>query len=580
MAKENTKAMAPPLSAREDTQLSDGDIEEACNDVDKLIADSPSFTFQHSPHNPARQSSPHRHHNCHSYTATENGNHHNGQNKRHRHGRRARGNKKETSNGKSTERRICTIWIWTLALLVPFTLIISSGEREYIAMSPGETRALYFPAIMTESLHIRRTSLSTPTASNFTIHQFDGECPPLTGPVDVKTTSENMTLLPSNYVYRSMYLNAGSKVNVNLTAWNGVVEMYLFRGDLAFGEWRDHPEYGYISTTTTSTGGSYASRSEKKRKDDNGAMKPLHIEHDVVSSDTFYLIYYNPKRRKDASLTADVRVQMTTHDLDGNSGVSVERTTCHDSLECSVKTGMWKTQCTIIRADDGWSDLENDLDRYPILSLQIARYRRWSIIYAITLIPVFLAILYADGTRTCGGVGEDEDKDVRRIKRMYESSSPSLTHDIQVVIHPTEATPLTRSSSASPRLSPPNDTHRVRWASPIDRDTPAQKTRASPPIEKPQKRVSWARDDVRVVIHPSEATPLTQSSSVSPRLSPSKDTHRVRWASPIDRDTPARNTRASPPIEEPRKRVSWARDVVICDHPPSFQKRQMSTPSA
>jgi len=508
--------MAPPRSEREDTQLSDGDIEEACNDVDKLIADSPSFTFQqklpsHSS-SPARQSSPHRHHNCHVYAAAENGTNCNGQNKRHRRlrRRRAQGNtrKQETSNGEIAGRRICTIWIWALALMVPCTLIISSGEREYIAMSPGETRALYFPAIMTESLHVRRTSLSTPTASNFTIHQFDGDCPPLTGPVDVKTTAENMTLLPSNYEYRSMYLNAGSKINVNLTAWNGVVEMYLFRGDLAFGEWRDHPEYGY-------GGASYASRHKKKRMDDVGAIRPLHIEHEVVSSDTFYLIYYNPKRKKDASITADVRVQMTTHDLGGNLGARVGRTPCHDSLECSVKTSMWKMQCTVIRADDGWSDIDNDLDRYPILSLKIARYRRWSIIYVITLIPVFLAILYADGTRTCGGAGEDEDDDFRRIKRMYESSSsPSQTHDVRVVIHPTEATPLTQSSSASPRLSPSHETHRVSWASPVGRNIPAQ------------------------------------------------------------------NNRASPPIEKQRKRVSWAKHVVVCDDPPSFQKRQLSTPSA
>ena len=362
-------------------------------------------------------------------------------------------------------------------------------------MSPGETRALYFPAIMTESIHIRRTGLSStgisPNATNFSIYQFDGGCPPLTGPVDIKTTSENMTLLPANYVYRSVYLNAGSIVHVNLTAWTGGVEIYLFRGELAFSEWRDHPEYRYSSATATRSG-SYVARNKFEKKDeDSGAMKPLRIEHDIMSSDTFYLVYYNRKRKKTATITSDVQVQRTTHNLEeGKSGGFGIAKTCLDGMECSVKTSLWTPQCTIIRAKGGSSDLDNDLDRYPILSLQIARYRRWSVICIITLIPVFLAILYADGGFTCGGADDYDGEDFRRLKRSSKSHSLAQPEDVQVVVHPTETTPLTKSSLVLPQVPPTNDTRHVSWASPIDKHIPNNQHDES--STRPSKKVSWA----------------------------------------------------------------------------------------
>ena len=314
-------------------------------------------------------------------------------------------------------------------------------------------------------------AFSPEDAGNFSVHQFDGPCPPLTGPVEVKSTTENMTLSQGEFVYRSLHLNRGSRLSVDATVLTGKAVIYLVAGALSFDEFRDYPQdYRYSAAAIA-----------VREKTSDGVR--VHLQYQVPSSDTFYLIYWNPKEKLMASVTSSIVVEMTTHILDGVGANG--NPVCGNTSLCFIKTRMWHPQCTIIRADGGASLFEDDLNKFPILSIEVARFRRWRAICGLSIIPLLMVILYSDKVGPAQPNSKRRTWDVRIHQpksdlRHLEGHPSELTYLCDLPTVPgasrascgncDEETAGTFTDSLSYDaidIGDMSDTKRVKWAHPV-----------------------------------------------------------------------------------------------------------------
>ena len=343
----------------------DIDVDVVCQSVDRIIADEASdFSFTSRPHH-LRADEKHFHHKKRRRRSTE-------------------FKDQEISGG--LEQTICRVWMLTLALMIPFSLILTSGGKDVFAMAPMQTRVLDFVPSMTKALVINRMAYSPLDAGNFSVYQFDEPCPPLKGPVETKTATENMTVSPGDFTYRSLYLNRGSLLSVDVNVLEGKAAVYLVAGELGFDEFRNYPQdYKYSAVATAI---------QEKTSNVSATQRHLRFEYEIPSSDIYYLIYWNPKKKDFASIKASIVAQMTTHLLDDGSGGAGPM--CHGASECFFRTSFWQPGCVIIRADGGASFFENDLNRFPILSVEVVKRRRWAVIFGVSAIPLLIVLWYSD----------------------------------------------------------------------------------------------------------------------------------------------------------------------------------------
>ena len=427
--------------------VEDIDVEHVCCSVDSLIADEASdFSFTIRPHHSQADAKPFHH------------------SKKRR--RRSAESKYEGDTG-GIEETVCRVWMLTLALMIPFSLILTSGGKELFAMAPLQTRALTFAPSLTKALHINRMAFSPLDAGNFSVYRFDGPCPPLVGPVETKSAIENVTVLPGDFTYRSLYLNQGSLLSVDVNVLEGKAAVYLVAGELGFDEFRDYPQdYKYSAAAT-------AIHVQEKASTGSGlATHHLHFEYRIPTSDIYYLIYWNPKKKVLASMRSSIVAQMTTHLLDGN-GIAGGRgnPVCEHAAECFVRTGFWQPECTIIKADGGTSLYENDLNKFPILSVEVTKCRRWEVILGLSAVPLLIVLWYS------GKAGPFRPR--RKKRRWYDDDNVGRSKNI---VHHHDALPSemyhlcgrpagdeeTASTMAESyqALTDDNSKH-VKWAHPV-----------------------------------------------------------------------------------------------------------------
>ena len=424
----------------------DIDVEHVVQTVDLLIADEASdFSFTSRPHH-LRADEKHFHHKKRRRRSTE---------------------FKDQEISSGLEQTICRVWMLTLALMIPFSLILTSGGKDVFAMAPMQTRVLNFVPSTTKALVVNRMAYSPLDAGNFSIYQFDGTCPPLTGPLESKTATENMTVSPGDFTYRSLYLNRGSLLSVDANVLVGKAVVYLVAGELGFDEFRDYPQDYKYSAVATAT--------QENTSNGLATQRHLHFEYEIPSSDIYYLIYWNPKKKALASIKASIVAQMTTHLLDDGSGGADP--ICHGASECFFRTGLWQPKCTIIRADGGGFLFENDLNRFPILSVEVIKRRRWEVIFGVSGIPLLIVLWYSDKA----SVGPFRPRRKRRGRHGGSDDGRTNNAGQHCESHPLETSPLcgfpagdeetasTMADSVSYQTmaTDVDDTKHVKWAHPV-----------------------------------------------------------------------------------------------------------------
>ena len=415
----------------------DIDVEQVTRSVDLIIADEASdFSFTSRPHHSQADAKPLQ------------------SNRK----RRRRSSKREDEGAVGgIEQMVCSVWMLTLALMIPLSLLLASGGKEVFAMAPMQTRHLKFVPSMTKALLINRMTFSPLDAGNFSVYRFDEPCPPLVGPVDTKLAIENMTVLPGDFTYRSLYLNKGSLLSVDVNVLEGKAVVYLVPGEIGFDEFRHYPQdYKYSAAATAI-----------QEKTSNGLATHLDFEYEIPSSDIYYLVYWNPKKRSLASVRSTIVAKMTTHLLDDSSVAGI----CHRASNCFVRTGFWQPECTTIKADGGASLFENDLNRFPILSVEVIKYRRWEVIFGVTAVPLLIVLWYY------GKAGPFRPSKKRR--RWYDDNdadrSKNVFHGLPSETSPLCGLPPGDAETASTctmvdsyrTLADDDTTKHVKWAHPV-----------------------------------------------------------------------------------------------------------------
>ena len=444
---DNTNTFNAKMEQSEESHpitVEDMDVDFVCPSVDSIIADEASdFSFTSRPHHSQADAKP-LHHRKRRRISVEHGD--------------------EGATG-GIEETICRVWMLTLALMIPFSLLLTSGGKELFAMAPFQTRALTFAPSLTKALHINRMAFSPLDAGNFSVYRYDGPCPPLVGPVETKSATENMTVLPGDFTYRSLYLNQGSLLSVDVNVLEGKAAVYLVAGELGFDEFRDYPQdYKYSAAATAIQ--------EKTSTGSGLATHHLHFEYKIPSSDIYYLIYWNPKKKILASVRSTIVANMTTHLL-GGSGIAGGRGNpiCEHASECFVRTGFWQAECTIIKADGGASLYENDLNKFPILSVEVTKSRRWEVILGLSAVPLLIVLWYS------GKAGPFRPR--RKKRRWHDDDkvgrSKNIVHHHDAL--PSEMYPLcgrpagdeeTASTMAeSYQALADDDSMHVKWAHPV-----------------------------------------------------------------------------------------------------------------
>ena len=166
-------------------------------------------------------------------------------------------------------------------------------------------------------------------------YHVDGGCPPLTGPELTLEHRRNLHLEAGAYDWNRYYLNPGSILNVTITATNGGVKAFLFRGKTAFESWRRDPsEYNNFF----------------RRAHTYEGLDPAVIVHEAVIAEAFYVVYSNVFRWS-ANMSIDVVRRLTTFNLSGVNPLPDEECSS-DGTTCNIPLKPWHLACIVVEAQD------------------------------------------------------------------------------------------------------------------------------------------------------------------------------------------------------------------------------------